>query len=86
MTARMVGLPVAGSQSAKYSGSPRGRPATSAGRDSRMDASELVLGKVVLRVQRDSRRSMRRAIMADSWGVGILKPCCGGLGGLEKMC
>jgi hypothetical protein len=60
--ARMVGLPVAGSQSLKYSGRPKGRPATSAGRV----WGSVILGKVVLRVQRDSRRSMRRAIMADS--------------------
>jgi len=67
VTARIVGLPLAGSQSPKYSISPNGRPATSLGRFSSGSAGDDVLfGKVVERVPSDSRRSIRRAIIADS--------------------
>lgn len=90
VTARMVGFPLWGSQSPKYSIKPKGKPATSDGRFSKAEISseedEEAFGNVVESVPRDSRRRMRRAMMADSWGVGILKPCSEGLGGLEKTC
>lgn len=71
LTARMVGLPVSGSQSAKYSIRPSGRPATELGRFSRVDA-ESDFGKTVDRVPSFSSLSILRAIAADSRTVGIL--------------
>jgi len=84
-TARMVGLPVEGSQSAKYSINPKGAPPTEAGLFSRVD-DESGFGKTVESVPSFSSRSIRRAIAADSRTVGILKPSVASTGGLEKTC
>ena len=66
-----------------------GMPPRPAGRFSRLDGEEEEdcewgLGKMVERVPRGVRCRIRRARMADSYDVGILR--LGGIMGLLKMC
>lgn len=71
-TANIVGLPVEGSQSAKYSIMPKGRPATSDGLFSIVCA--VLFGNEVDSTPMFSYRSILLAITVDSRTVGKWKP------------
>ena len=91
---RMVGFPLS-SQSAMYSERPMGMPLTD-GRcpsSSGLDERSLEEGKTVEMVAWAVRFRIRRAITADSYGVGILRllsnegfetMCCA-VGGVRKL-
>lgn len=72
---RIVGFPLS-SQSAMYSVRPMGKPPTSAGKRPKPPGLEVVEseeGKTVAMVAMGVRFNIRRAMTADSYGVGILK-------------
>lgn len=78
--ARMVGLEGSGSQAAKYSIKPIGKPPISSGiaeSESVQGCSSLTMvflaveGKTVDKVPIEERLSIRRASTADSWMVGM---------------